>query len=291
MTRTLFRRVAAWRQALPERDACAMTKRARRSIAVLMWLACGATHAAPAVEAAGAPVRVGVTRGVHAEILDEVKRVAAARGLPVDVVVFDDATRIDGALADGRIDAASFEDAQRLAATRAAKGYALTAVATTVTLPMALYSRKLKSLSALRPGATIAIPADPRGMARALVLLQNDTLLTFRDRAGLHASLRDVTGNRLGLKIVALRGGRLVAALDTAAFVVLDSDDAARAGLQPARDSIGIEDARSPYADVLAVRDADRAQPWVARLVAAYQSDDVARFILTRYQDSVRRPW
>ncbi|WP_088506098.1 MetQ/NlpA family lipoprotein [Burkholderia ubonensis] len=259
-----------------------MNKRVRRSIAVLMWLACGATHAAPAVEAAGAPVRVGVTRGVHAEILDEVKRVAAARGLPVDVVVFDDATRIDGALADGRIDAASFEDAQRLAATRAAKGYALTAVATTVTLPMALYSRKLKSLNALRPGATIAIPADPRGMARALVLLQNDTLLTFRDRAGLHASLRDVTGNRLGLKI---------AALDTAAFVVLDSGDAARAGLQPARDSIGIEDARSPYADVLAVRDADRAQPWVARLVAAYQSDDVARFILTRYQDSVRRPW
>ncbi|WP_029227006.1 MetQ/NlpA family lipoprotein [Burkholderia ubonensis] len=268
-----------------------MTKRARRSIAVLMWLACGATHAAPAVEAAGAPVRVGVTRGVHAEILDEVKRVAAARGLPVDVVVFDDATRIDGALADGRIDAASFEDAQRLAATRAAKGYALTAVATTVTLPMALYSRKLKSMNALRPGATIAIPADPRGMARALVLLQNDTLLTFRDRAGLHASLRDVTGNRLGLKIVALRGERLVAALDTAAFVVLDSEDAARAGLQPARDSIGIEDARSPYADVLAVRDADRAQPWAAQLVAAYRSDDVARFILTRYQDSVRRPW
>ncbi|WP_088581675.1 MetQ/NlpA family lipoprotein [Burkholderia ubonensis] len=268
-----------------------MTKRVRRSIAVLMWLACGATHAAPAAEVAGAPVRVGVTRGVHAEILDEVKRVAAARGLPVDVVVFDDVTRIDGALADGRIDAASFEDAQRLEATRAAKGYALTAVATTVTLPMALYSRKLKSLNALRPGATIAIPADPRGMARALVLLQNDTLLTFRDRAGLHASLRDVTGNRLGLKIVALRGERLVAALDTAAFVVLDSGDAARAGLQPARDSIGIEDARSPYADVLAVRDADRAQPWVARLVSAYQSDDVARFILTRYQDSVRRPW
>ncbi|WP_088581631.1 MetQ/NlpA family lipoprotein [Burkholderia ubonensis] len=268
-----------------------MNKRVRRSIAVLMWLACGATHAAPAVEAAGAPVRVGVTRGVHAEILDEVKRVAAARGLPVDVVVFDDATRIDGALADGRIDAASFEDAQRLAATRAAKGYALTAVATTVTLPMALYSRQIKSLNALRPGATIAIPADPRGMARALVLLQNDTLLTFRDRAGLHASLRDVTGNRLGLKIVALRGERLVAALDRAAFVVLDSGDAARAGLQPARDSIGIEDARSPYADVLAVRDADRAQPWVARLVAAYQSDDVARFILMRYQDSVRRPW
>ncbi len=269
-----------------------VTKRALRSIAALLLMTtCAVAHAAPAAESAEAPVRVGVTRGVHAELLDEVKRVAAARGLPVDVVVFDDATRIDRALADGRIDAASFEDAQRLAATRAATGYALTPVTTTVTLPMALYSRKLRSLNALRPGATVAIPADRGGMARALVLLQNDTLLTLRERAGLHATLRDVTGNRLGLKLVALRRERLAAALDTAAFVVIDSDDAARAGLQPARDSIGIEDARSPYANVLTVRDADRAKPWVGPLVAAYHSDDVARFILTRYQDSVRRPW
>ncbi|WP_261315088.1 MetQ/NlpA family ABC transporter substrate-binding protein, partial [Burkholderia dolosa] len=65
----------------------------------------------------------------------------------------------------------------------------------------------------------------------------------------------------------------------------------ARAGRAPARDSIGIEDARSPYANVLTVRDADRAKPWVAQLIAAYHSDDVAHFILTRYRDSVRRPW
>ncbi|MGS0896950.1 MetQ/NlpA family lipoprotein [Burkholderia stagnalis] len=262
---------------------------------LLAWLlaACGVVSAGwvQAAESAAPAVRVGVTRGVHARIMDEVKRVAAARGLDVDVVVFDDASRIDAALAGGRIDAASFEDAQRLAATRAATGYALAGVAPTVTLPMALYSRKLSSLNALQPGATVAIPADARGMARALVLLQNDTLLTLRERAGLHASLRDVTGNRLGLRLLALPRDRLHAALDTAAFVAIDSDDAARAGLQPARDSISLEDARSPYANVLTVRDADRAKPWVAQLVAAYHSDDVAHFILTRYQDSVRRPW
>ena len=110
--------------------------------AASLLAACSLVHsacAAAAEPAAQPAIRVGVTRGVHAEILDEVKRVAAARGLGVDVVRFDDASRIDAALADGRIDAASFEDAQRLAATRAARGYALTAVAPTVTLPMALY--------------------------------------------------------------------------------------------------------------------------------------------------------
>ncbi|MBY4696492.1 MetQ/NlpA family lipoprotein [Burkholderia latens] len=270
-----------------------MTRAMMRCIAALVVGACGfgGPGRACAADAATPAIRVGVTRGVHAEIMDQVKRVAATRGVGIDVVQFDDASRIDTALADGRIDAASFEDAQRLAATRAATGYALTAVAPTFTLPMALYSRKLKSLNELQPGATIGLPADPRGMARALVLLQNDTLVTLRENAGLHATLRDVTGNRLALKFVALRRDRVHAALDSAEFVAIDSDDAARLGLQPARDSINLEDARSPYANVLTVRDADRAKPWVAQLVAAYHSDDVAHFILARYQDSVRRPW
>ncbi|WP_322045525.1 MetQ/NlpA family lipoprotein [Paraburkholderia sp. J67] len=245
----------------------------------------GATQVAPAT------IRVGVTPGTHAQIMDEVKRVAAARGLPIDVMVFDDASRIDAALAAGRIDAASFEDSTRLDATRAAHGYALASVAPTVTLPMALYSRRLRSLTQLRPGATVAIPADAPGTARALVLLQNDTLVMFRDSAGLHATTRDITGNRLHLKIVTVPRERLVKALDSADVVAITSEDAAHAGLFPARDSISFEDARSPYADVLTVRDADRSAPWVGALVSAYHSDDVARFILTRYQDSVRRPW
>jgi YaeC family lipoprotein len=143
----------------------------------------------------------------------------------------------------------------------------------------------------LQRGATIAIPDDREGTARALILLQNFTLLTFKDSAGLHATLADITSNRLNLKIRQVPRARLFDSLNSVAFAVIDSDDAARAGLYPARDSLGLEDARSPYANVLTVRDSDRDEAWVAQLVAAYHSDDVAHFILTRYQDSVRRPW
>jgi D-methionine transport system substrate-binding protein len=236
-------------------------------------------------------IKVGVRAGAHAEIMEEVRRVAASRGLTLDVVVFDQPERIDAALAAKQIDAASFEDEPRFDAQRKQHGFALTNVATTVTFPIALYSRKLTHLSELQRGATIAIPNDPEGTARALILLQNFTLLTFRDTAGLHATLADITSNRLNLQIRQVPRARLFETLNSVAFAVIDSDDAARAGLFPARDSLGLEDARSPYANVLTVRDADRAQPWVAQLVAAYHSIDVAHFILTRYQDSVRRPW
>ncbi|WP_414695590.1 MetQ/NlpA family lipoprotein [Paraburkholderia sp.] len=236
-------------------------------------------------------VKIGVTAGAHAQIMDEVRRVAATQGLTLDVVVFDKPEGIDTALAAKQIDAASFEDEPSFEARRKQHGYALTSVATTVTFPIALYSRKLTNLGQLQRGATIAIPDDRAGTARALILLQNFTLLTFRDSAGLHATLADITSNRLNLKIRQVPHARLFDSLNSVTFAVIDSDDAARAGLYPARDSLGLEDARSPYANVLTVRDDDRAQPWVAQLVGAYHSADVAHFILTHYQDSVRRPW
>lgn len=113
----------------------------------------------------------------------------------------DRPSRIDAALVAKQIDVASFEDEPALDAQRKLHGYALTSVATTVTFPVALYSRKLTNLGQLQRGATIAIPDDPAGTARALNLLQNETLLTFRDSAGLHATLADITSNRLHLKI------------------------------------------------------------------------------------------
>lgn len=256
--------------------------------AALLMIASALPHAQAA---ASQVVRVGVTQGAQAEIMDEVRRVAATLGLALDVIVFDTPGTIDAALAAKQIDVASFEDEPGLEAERKQHDFALTSIATTVTFPVALYSRKLTNLNQLQRGATIAIPDDSAGASRALILLQNYALLTFRDSAGLHATPRDITSNRLKLKIRQVPRARLFDTLNSVAFAVIDSDDAARAGLYPARDSIGLEDARSPYANVLTVRDSDRAQPWVTRLVSAYHSNEVAHFILTRYQDSVRRPW
>jgi D-methionine transport system substrate-binding protein len=110
----------------------------------------------------------------------------------------------------------------------------------------------------------------------ALILLQNYNLLSFKNSAGLHATLADITSNRLHLIVRQVSRRRLFDTLNNVAFAVIDSKDAARAGLQPTRDSLGLEDARSPFADVLAVRQADRDRPWVAQLVGAYHSNDVA---------------
>lgn len=260
------------------------------SLLVRTWLVCVCLLPVSSVWAR-TTVRVGVTEGPQAEIMHQVKRVAAARDLDVVIVPYRESGLINRDLAAGRLDAVSFQDGVALDAEIKSRGLALAPVAQTVTLPMGLYSKKVRNLNALGPGATVAIPRNRLDAARALILLHNYGLIRIRDDAGYGATVRDITRNPRGLRFVELPGEQLAGSLGKVSLAAIPYPAAARAGLYPARDGIGMEDGRSPYAGVLATRSADRQKEWVVRLVAAYRNDEIKRFILLRYQDSVRRPW
>ncbi|GAB7126218.1 MetQ/NlpA family ABC transporter substrate-binding protein [Silvimonas sp. JCM 19000] len=230
-------------------------------------------------------VRIGVVDGIDAEVMQQAAQVAAARGLTLQIQPYADLEKLHAAVALGAVDGASLPDAQTLA--RWQQG-ALKEVGTSITLPMGLYSRQLPNLRALRNGARIGIPAEPAAQSRALILLQNYGLIQLRDNAGIHARIADVSSNPRGYRLLALSEPRLLAALPDLALVALPGDFAMQHQLYPARDGLGMEDARSPWAGVLV---AVTPGAWTAQWRAAYQSPAVAAFVLTRYQDSVRRPW
>ncbi|WP_250478407.1 MULTISPECIES: MetQ/NlpA family ABC transporter substrate-binding protein [unclassified Caballeronia] len=161
--------------------------------------------------------------GVEAAIFAHARNVAAKQGMSLELVIFDDAARIDQALANGVIDAASFDDETSLKTRSERGGYAIQSVAATMTLPMAFYSRRLASIASLPHGAIIAIPADAPGTPRALILLQNYALITLKEGAGLHPTLADITGNRFSLNVRRIDHAKLYDALDTASFVAMNA--------------------------------------------------------------------
>ena len=59
--------------------------------------------------AAAEDITVGVTPGEHAEIMEQVVPLAAAKGLNIDVVEFSDYVVPNTALADGDLHANSFQ--------------------------------------------------------------------------------------------------------------------------------------------------------------------------------------
>ena len=236
-------------------------------------------------------IRVGVTDGPQAEIMAQVKPLAAAQELDIEIIHYAKSGLINRELSSGKLAAASFQDAVALEADIKAHRYALTRAALTVTLPVGIYSRKIKQLRALKPGATIAIPRNGADRVRALRLLHIFNVIELPGTFSLNGTVRDIVKNPFKLRFVEVPTDQLVRALDTVSLATINYPEATKAGLYPARDALGFEDSSTPYSSVLTIRSADKQQTWVARLVSSYHSSEIKRFILERYQDSVRRPW
>lgn len=236
-------------------------------------------------------VRIGVARDADAELLAAAQATGLQNGVRIEPVRFADGAQAGAALADGRIDASIAQHAPALARVRGKGTSALVAVAHTVTYPTGLYSRTAARLAELSAGSTVALPAEAEGQGRALLLMHQYGLIRLDTSAGLQPRLADIRANPRRLKFQPLPQARLAPALADTALVALPFDAATGAGLAPARDAIGMEDARVPFASVLAVRAQDRAAPWVAATVRGLHAGAVKDFILARFNDSVRRPW
>jgi D-methionine transport system substrate-binding protein len=238
-----------------------------------------------------APIRIGVTSGPHALILNAVKNSIKRNELEIEIIEYTDIDKLNADLALGKLDANSFQDTFFLQSEIKAKGYPLIDVAYTVTLPMAYYSARIKSLGELQNGDQVALPEDPINRSRALILLNNYGLIRITDGKEYPITLDDIIYNPKQLKFLQQRKLQLDSELKNNAAVALSYPLAESLGLYPARDSIAMEDGRSPFAHVLVTRRTDREKPWVNKLISAYRSNKIKQFILLTFQDSVRRPW
>lgn len=236
-------------------------------------------------------IKVGVSPGEHAEIMDEVAKVAAPMGLDIDVVEFSDYVIPNTALADGDIQANSFQHVPYLDNQMKDRGFDLVVVANTITTPMGIYSDKIDDMAKLEDGAKVAIPNDPTNGGRALLLLQDLGMLTLTEGTGLVPSPLDIADNPKGLKFLELDAAQLPRTLADADIAIINTNYAIASGLNPKDDAIAVEKADSPYVNVIVVRKGDEDLPWVKTLVEAYHSDEIKAFIDDAYSGAVITSW
>jgi D-methionine transport system substrate-binding protein len=233
------------------------------------------------------PLKVGVTAGPHAQILEQVKKLAEKDGLKIQIIEFSDYIQPNAALASGDLDANSYQHKPFLDQQIKDRGYKITNVGYTVNFPIGLYSKKVKALNELKEGAKFGIPNDPTNGGRVLLVLQDKGLIKLRPEAGLKATPLDVVENPKKLKFVELEAAQLARSLDDLDASAINTNFALQAGLLPGKDSIAQESAKSPYVNLIAVREQDKDKPWVAKLVKTYQSEEIRKFILTEFKGAV----
>ncbi len=195
------------------------------------------------------------------------------------------------ALADGSIDANMFQHTPYLEEAIKKRGYKITAVGKTFVYPMGAYSKKIKQISELQDGATIAIPNDPSNEARALLLLQTSGLITLKPNSAITATLVDIQTNPKHFKFKEIEAAQLPRSLPDVDLAVINTNYAMQGGLLPSRDAIIIESPSSPYANLVVVRDESVNDPRAKQLVDALHSKEVLQEAKKLYSDQAVPAW
>ena len=234
------------------------------------------------------PFVVGSMSGQESDLVTAAAKVAKEKyGLDVEVKEFDDYVMPNVALNDGDIDANAIQHKPYLDSIVKDRGLKIISVANTFVYPIGAYSQKIKKIDELKDGAEIVIANDPSNGGRVLLLLQEKGLIKIKPGKGLTPSPLDISENPKKIKFVELDAPQLPRSLPDLDAAGINTNFALEAGLNPKTDAIAQEGPSGPYANILVVREQDKTQPWVAKLLKAYQNDTIRKYIDEKFQGAV----
>lgn len=240
-------------------------------------LVCVAALAAGLAGAASAQDKkdlvIGATAGPYADQVKlGIKPILEKKGYRVKVVEFNDYIQPNFALAQGSLDANAFQHVVYLNKFSTENKLALSEVIKVPTAPIAVYSRKHKSLADVKDGASVAIPNDPTNAARALVVLEQIGWIKLREGYDpIRASEKDVAANPRKLRLIPLEAAQLPRSLDDTDFSFVNGNFALASGLK-LTEALVLEKTSPTYQNLVAVRTEDKAKPWVKDIADAYRS-------------------
>ena len=255
----------------------------------------GGQAAAPAQDAGQAEekgtIKVAASVIPHSEILEEAGKILAKDGWKLEVVTFEDYVQPNLVVESGEMDANYFQHIPYLESFNEENKTHLVNAGGIHYEPFGIYPGTRASLEEIQEGDAIAIPNDTTNEARALLLLQDNGLITLKEGTGLTATVMDIESNPLNLDIVELEAAQVSRVRQEVAAVVLNGNYALEAGLTAGRDAITYEssdsEAAKTYVNVIAVREGNETQEGIQALVKVLKSDEIKNFINEKYEGAV----
>lgn len=237
---------------------------------------------------------VGASSTPHAEILEHAKAELEKEGYTLEIKVFDDYVLPNKSLNDGELDANYFQHKPYLDSFNKENGTDLVSAAAIHYEPFGLYGNGVSSVSDIKPGATIIIPADDSNETRALLLLAQEGLISLPKDASAAKGITtlDIVDNG-GYNIVAVQADTVAAQLknsDKGSAAVINGNYAIQAGLKIA-DALATEavdgDAAKTYANIVAVKKGNENSEKTQALIKALKTESVKKFIDDNYAGAV----
>ncbi|MBS4980534.1 MAG: MetQ/NlpA family ABC transporter substrate-binding protein [Lachnospiraceae bacterium] len=236
-------------------------------------------------------ITVAASPTPHAEILEAAKDLLKEKGYTLEIKEFDDYPQQNVVVDEGEFDANYFQHQPYLDNFNEEKGSDLVSAAKIHYEPLGIYPGASEDLENIKDGAKIAVPNDATNEARALLLLEENGIITLKDDAGLNATKKDVEENPHNIEIVELDAAQIARVVDELDFVVLNGNYALDAGFNVQTDAIAKEEADSEaaqtYANIIAVKKENKDSEKIKALVEVLQSEEISKFITDTYEGAV----
>ncbi|MGI5336879.1 MetQ/NlpA family ABC transporter substrate-binding protein [Streptomyces sp. CA-181903] len=227
----------------------------------------------------------------HSVILEYVRdHLAKDAGLKLEVKQYNDYNVPNTATQSGEVDGNFFQHKPYLDEFNKKNKTDIVPVVNVEIEPLGLYSKKVKKVSELGEGATIAVPNDVTNEGRALKLLADNKVIELKDGVGAGATLKDIKDDK-GIKFTEIEAAQIPARLADVDAAVINGNFAIGAKLNPAKDSLALEKAEgNPYANFLAVKKGNEQDPRIVKLAKLLNSDEVKKFIEDKFSNGAVIP-
>ncbi len=244
-------------------------------------------------------IKIAASPVPHAEILKQIKPILEKEGIDLQITEFNDYVQPNLAVAQGSMDANFFQHLPYLTVFNKQHGTNLVELIGVHVEPMGIYASgnknlvdfiKTKSLAKLPKNTqlTVGLPNDATNEGRALLLLQKNGFIKLKTGVAF-PTVSSVSSNLYGLKFVEIDPAMLPRMLLSKQldFAVINSNYAIPANLNPIKDAVFIEDAKSPYVNIVAVRPEELKEPKMKKLADALHSVVIKNYIKQQYKGAI----
>ncbi|MCR5227669.1 MAG: MetQ/NlpA family ABC transporter substrate-binding protein [Eubacterium sp.] len=235
-------------------------------------------------------IKVGANITPHAEILREAQPILAEQGITLEIVELEDSVTPNTGVIEGSLDANYFQHVPYLEQFNEENGSDLVSIGAIHYEPFGVYAGKTTSLADLPDGATVAVPNNVTNEARALLLLQQEGILTLKDDAGINATVEDIVDNPKNIQFKELAPEQLVQALPDVDVAVINGNYAIEGGLS-VKDALAVEAndglAAQTYGNIIATSPEKENDDALKALVSVLQSKAINDYIDSTYDGAV----
>ena len=236
-------------------------------------------------------IKVGASSVPHAEILEEAAPILAEKGITLEIEPYEDYVLPNDDLASGELDANYFQHIPYLEQTVADTGYELTHIGGIHIEPIGIYSKSITDIEDIPEGTEVILSNSVSDHGRILGLFQEAGLIKLADDVDVDkATIDDIEENSKDLTFTPDYEPAFLPEIyetEENALVVINTNYAIGAGLDPQKDSIFIEEDDSPYVNVIAVKTEDENNEALKTLVEVLHSEEIQNFILENYEGAV----